>query len=622
MRQYLNLERVDKNLAFIWYDLLNDEARRTAMITLVYITATSAMMLAMPYAIGLYLDGLAESDTARLLLAGGMFMLLHSCQTVLVWLRQRMREYFFQAAIWYMPQAITKMYFARPLRWLASGTSEIDGGGVESLMNASWNTLGNYIYGIIPGYTQIVFALVACMYANIWLGLISTLYVLVEFIAGRNVNQRMHQDMKPAVDIYKRAGVRRTEDWHNTDHVKMQGVETKVEGNIKTMMMPALMIDDQVWRVFFSWQISWYHVRYLAAALVLYGLLAYLVLHNLIALPLAVLVFFSFERIGTNLGMIQNEQRDVQSDLAKVNKYRPVLQTVSPIRHDVGTDFAPTPLSVSLTGVTHTVPDKEGDKVILQNVNLDIPAGQTVGVVGPSGAGKSQLLHLLVRGSDPQTGTVCVGGQNLVDVRMETLLRYYGNVLQKSEPFTGTVFENVLFGVSHFDIPDETDTVAWQQLRYIATQALAKAGLPITLFPDGLDERVGYKGMKLSGGQQQRLQIAGAHCKLMLGDADRPRLILADEPTASLDSLSEVKVMQHLQSELPEDTTMLMVAHRLSTVANLDKIVFVRPVASCIDGRPQVIMYESLADTYKNEALFREMADAQGFVPDGAKQVA
>jgi ATP-binding cassette subfamily B protein len=205
---------------------------------------------------------------------------------------------------------------------------------------------------------------------------------------------------------------------------------------------------------------------------------------------------------------------------------------------------------------------------------------------------------------------------------METLLRYYGNVLQKSEPFTGTVFENVLFGVSHFDMPNDTDVNAWQQLRDIATQALAKAGLPVSLFPHGLDERVGYKGMKLSGGQQQRLQIAGAHCKLMLGGGDRPRLILADEPTASLDSLSELTVMQHLQDELPEGTTMLMVAHRLSTVANMDKIVFVRPLDRCDNDTAQVTMHDSLAELYEAEALFREMADAQKFVPEGIRQAA
>jgi len=92
---------------------------------------------------------------------------------------------------------------------------------------------------------------------------------------------------------------------------------------------------------------------------------------------------------------------------------------------------------------------------------------------------------------------------------------------------------------------------------------------------------------------------------------------LADEPTASLDSLSELTVMEHLQDNLPDGTTMLMVAHRLSTVANMDKIIFVRPIELCVDQRPQVVMYDSLAEAYRHEVLFREMADAQRFVPIG-----
>jgi ABC-type multidrug transport system fused ATPase/permease subunit len=623
MSNYLNLRRYDKNLAFIWHDLLNDEARRTALIALGYIIIASAVMLLMPYAIGLYLDGMAESASGALITGGIIYALLHKGQAFLGWVTQRSREYFFQAAFWYLPTAITALYFARPLRWLSGGTSEIDGGGVESLKNAAWNTLGNYIYGIIPGYTQVLFALIACTVANFWLGFLATVFVIVELTIGRRTNVYMHAEMKPAVDIFKRANVVLTEHWHNVDHIKTTGTETKVLRQIKEMLLPGLAIDDKVWRVFFSLQVAWRQLRYVAAAIPLYGLLAYLVWYELIALPLAVLVFFSFERIGNTLERLHSQQRDIQSDLARVNKYRPVLQTLEnqvPFRYDEGEDFVPAPLSVSLQGVTHTVDvvEKKGEKpiqkTILRDVSLDIPAGTKVGIVGPSAAGKSQLLHLLVRGSDPVSGRVLVGGQDLSTLRMETLLRYYGVVMQKSEPFTGTILDNVLYGVSHFDEPHDTDIIGLDHYYSLPRVALERAGLPADTFADGLEERVGYKGLKLSGGQQQRLQIAGAHMKLMLGDANRPRMVIADEPTSSLDSMSEVKVMRYLE-QVPEGTTMFMVAHRLSTVANMDQIIFVRPLELCTDGRPQVIVYDSLSHAYEAEALFKEMADAQDYVP-------
>lgn len=620
MSNYFKLKQYDVNLAFIWQDLLNDQARKTALIALGYIIIASAVMLLMPYAIGLYLDGMAQSASGALITGGIIYALLHKGQAFLGWVTQRSREYFFQAAFWYLPTAITALYFARPLRWLSGGTSEIDGGGVESLKNAAWNTLGNYIYGIIPGYVQVLFALIACTVANFWLGLLAALFVIVELTIGRKINTYVHSEMKPAIDIFKRANVVLTEHWHNVDHIKSVGTETKVLRQIKEMLLPGLEIDDKVWRVFFSLQVAWRQLRYVAAAIPLYGLLAYLVWYELITLPLAVLVFFSFERIGNTLERLHSQQRDIQSDLARVNKYREVLRKPVPFRYDEGEDFVPTPLSVSLQGVTHTVEvvnkkgEKPVEKTILRNVSLDIPAGTKVGIVGLSGAGKSQLLHLLVRGSDPVSGRVLVGEQDLSTLRMETLLRYYGVIMQKSEPFTGTIMDNVVYGVSHFDEPDDTDLLGLDRYYELARVAPERAGLPVETFADGLDERVGFKGLKLSGGQQQRLQIAGAHMKLMLGDEDRPRMVIADEPTSSLDSKSEVKVMEYLE-QVPDGTTMFMVAHRLSTVANMDKIVFVKPLEMCDAHTPQVVVYGSLYEAYQAEALFREMADAQEFVP-------
>jgi ABC-type multidrug transport system fused ATPase/permease subunit len=233
-------------------------------------------------------------------------------------------------------------------------------------------------------------------------------------------------------------------------------------------------------------------------------------------------------------------------------------------------------------------------------------------------------MSLLVRATDPVSGRVLINDQDLCSIKPESLLRYYGVIMQKSEPYEDTLLGNLLFGVSHLDLPKpyaEMTTVEQTALLGKAHSAFKKAGLNISDFSQEILTNVGYKGTTLSGGQQQRLQIAGAHLKLAMS-TDRPRLILADEPTASLDSLSELTVMQHLQDELPTGTTMLMVAHRLSTVANMDKILFVRPLGLCGKNTQQVTMHDSLAELYQAEPLFQEMADAQKFVPEGILQAA
>lgn len=609
--------KLDDNLAFIWYDLMSTRARQLALHALSRVIAGSALLIGVPYAIGFYIDGLTNQLLDALLIGGILFLALELSGVLLGWLQQRIREFFFQEAIWYTPQAVSRLYYQRPLAWLSGGTSEIDGGGVESVRQRTWNVMSSYIFQIIPGWGYIIFGLMACLYANVWLGLLVLLYVFVERYMGQQVNERIHTDMKPVIDQFKRWERRMQAWWQSHDHIKNHGIESKVLSMIHDEVQPALRDDDAVWRVYFAKRIVTQRLRSLGFALGLYTLLGYLVFIETLSLAIAVLVFFSFERIRSTITDLNTEQRDVLFNLTSIAKYRRVLQQPMPFSYDIGKSFnegdSEKGITITFDNVSHTVSDGNEDKLVLREVNLTIPAGQRVGIVGPSGAGKSQLLSLLVRATDPHKGLVLINNTDLREWRLESLLRYYGVIMQKSEPFEDTVLGNLLFPISHFDLPSE-GRHSPTHIEAMAKDALRKAGLNAEQFPNGLHTNIGYKGLKLSGGQQQRLQIAAAHLKLNWTTV-RPRLILADEPTASLDSLSELTVMEHLSEQLPTGTTMLMVAHRLSTVASMDRIVFVRPLALCDDDTVQVTSHRSLAELYNAEELFREMADAQGFRP-------
>lgn len=615
--QTLFKTKIDKNLVFIWEELMSEKARSLAKKALLRVLIGSALLIVMPYAIGFLIDGLSGSKIDILLIGGTLYFIIKLSTIGIGWLRQQVRERFFQEEFWYLPQAITAMYFKRPLVWLSGGTSEIDGGGVDSLRDKVWNVINSYIFQIIPGYAQVAFALLACLYANIWLGLIALLYILAEGYIGGKETAYIYVEMKPVIDQFKRWERRVQEWWRNPDHVKSQGVETKLLGYIHGEVQEALRGDDVVWRVYFAKAIAKRRSRDLTFGLVLYCTIVYLAFTNVLSLAVAVLVFFSFERISSVLGDINDQQRDVQFNLASIAKYRRVLRQLVPFVYNEGGEFVSPDISISYDRVSHVVGEGEKARLVLRNVTLDIPVGQKVGIVGPSGAGKSQLLSLLVRATDPSSGEVRVSGTDLRDIKLESLLRYYGVIMQKSEPYEDTVLGNLLFGVSHLDLPIPYEELSVSEQTVIcgtALESLKKAGLNVDEFGNGLFTNIGYKGLTLSGGQQQRLQIAAAHMKLHMSK-HRPRLVIADEPTASLDSLSELTVMQHLQDELPQGTTMLMVAHRLSTVANMDRIIFVRPLALCDEDTVQVTSHRSLAELYSSEALFREMADAQGFRP-------
>lgn len=191
---------------------------------------------------------------------------------------------------------------------------------------------------------------------------------------------------------------------------------------------------------------------------------------------------------------------------------------------------------------------------VLEGVDLDIHSGQQVALVGPSGAGKSTLAALIPRFFDPSRGAVSIDGVPVREVALEELRAAIGVVPQEPMLFAGTIRDNLLYGD-----PDASP----EQVEEAARRAHAHEF--ISGFPDGYDQWVGERGITLSGGQRQRLAIARVFLK-------RPRILILDEASSSLDAESEHLVQDALQ-ELMKGRTTLVIAHRLSTVIRADRIV-------------------------------------------------
>lgn len=191
---------------------------------------------------------------------------------------------------------------------------------------------------------------------------------------------------------------------------------------------------------------------------------------------------------------------------------------------------------------------------IFDQLSLTIPAGQRVGLVGPSGAGKSTFVSLLLRQHDIQSGTISIDEQNIATVTQDSLRQHIALVPQEPLLFHRTIKENIMYGD-----PDASE----DDMILAAKQAQAHDF--IMQLEDGYDTLVGERGVKLSGGQKQRVAIARAMLK------QSPILVL-DEATSALDSESEVAIQQALE-ELMEEKTVIAVAHRLSTLRKMDRIL-------------------------------------------------
>ena len=196
------------------------------------------------------------------------------------------------------------------------------------------------------------------------------------------------------------------------------------------------------------------------------------------------------------------------------------------------------------------------DRPVLHNLNLHVDKGETIALVGESGAGKSTILNLVIGFNQVNSGEVLIDGHNMKDIDLRSYRKYLAVVPQTSILFSGTIRDNITYGVDNVDEATLDEIVKAANLTDL-----------INSLPDGRDTMVGEHGGKLSGGQRQRISIARALIR-------NPKVIVLDEATSALDSISE-KLIQEALNNLTKDRTTFIVAHRLSTIKDADKIAVI-----------------------------------------------
>lgn len=199
---------------------------------------------------------------------------------------------------------------------------------------------------------------------------------------------------------------------------------------------------------------------------------------------------------------------------------------------------------------------KNNEKWVLEDINLVINPGETVGIVGSIGSGKSSLVQLIPRLYDVDQGAVLVDDVNVKDYSLKNLRSGVGIVLQKNVLFSGTIMENLKWGDE-----DADDNTVYR------TAEIAQAHGFISSFKEGYETELGQGGVNVSGGQKQRLCIARTLLK-------KPKILILDDSTSAVDTATEAKIRESLKSEL-KDTTKIIIAQRISSVIDADKIVVI-----------------------------------------------
>lgn len=221
---------------------------------------------------------------------------------------------------------------------------------------------------------------------------------------------------------------------------------------------------------------------------------------------------------------------------------------------------------------------------MLKDINLEISSGETIGIIGGTGSAKTSLVNLISRLYDVTGGEVLVGGRNVKEYDMETLRNQVAVVLQKNVLFSGTILENLRWGDKN-----ATDEECMEACR------LACADEFIQRFPNKYDTYIEQGGSNVSGGQKQRLCIARALLK-------KPKILILDDSTSAVDTATDAQIRKAFLEEIP-DTTKLIIAQRISSVQDADRIIVME------EGRINGIgTHEQLLSDNK---IYREVYEAQ-----------
>lgn len=475
----------------------------------------------------------------------------------------------------------SKDYFNN--RFAGSLTSKI-ANAVDGTEFLAEKVLWNFVPLIIGLSLYIVFAWMSDYRLGLIIGIWSLFFLIINALLAKKLQRYSFQSAESVSDLKGKVVDSISNISLVHEYAYVAGERNYIHKFVKKMRDTGL----HAWWII-EWSLALNGLLISIFMLLMIGTSIYLFQNNVISVGVVVMIIAMVGDLASHFEFIGNEMKNAAGYYGQT---REGLEEI--LQEHVITDAPDAKtLTVKEGNITIESIDFEYENTkVFKNFSLTIPAGQKVGIVGRSGAGKTTFVSLLLRHFDVQEGTISIDGQNIVDVTLSSLRRAIAFVPQDTSLFHRTIKENIRYS---------NQQASEDEVKHAAK--LAEADKFIENLPKGYETVVGERGVKLSGGQRQRIAIARAFLK------DAPILIL-DEATSSLDSESE-HIIQVSLEKLMKGRTVIAIAHRLSTLKEMDRLVIIKNGVIVEDDSPEELLK-------KPNGIFKNMWDHQvkGFIID------
>jgi len=583
-------------LKWIWSDLLPARARLHTKIAVGLMLIGMLFSMQVVNALNHTVTALSNNNQAGVL-AGltGIAAYWVIARVILGWQNVH-REFGWNLGARYTPIRLSELQFRKTHSELRSAKDGVSAEQIEIVKDKS----GNIMYAVqFDGSETLAILLSSMTFVMLydWIaGVLMLVLLLINCVVFLLANHYFSGRIMQIDDDWRKAQAWTSERWNQFSLVKVTGMEEFVKATMHVMFGKALDPDFKVWGIDF--QIIDL-IRSLFNILFVWGVLCYGALYGNWEIGLFPAMYLWLNYIKDQLWRIGSLQRHLIENTERVRAIREPLIKDPLFNYDEGIEYVPTGNSMhyELRGVSHRFGNGTW---ALRNVNLVINTGDRVALIGESGAGKSTIKSLLQRDFDPTEGVVLLDGRDIRDYALNSIQRYQGSIEQDAMPMSGTVRDNLLFGLSS----ERRESIKDDELITIV-RSISQRFWQRLKREQGLDSDVGKDGLELSGGERQRLSIARALLK-------QPLSIFIDEATSALDPKTETEVQAGIDRVLASGVTAVTIAHKFSTLQQGTKFVCLKPVSECGDTDTQVdAQADTFEDLYQQSPVFRSLYDEQ-----------